>query len=115
MTGLSTKTVPYGVVMQRQGMARKFTEATEVVIVVTSPETTTTHPMQQLQEYAWSLFDMQHELGDDTMTIYQERLMRLSKTSDRRKRNILGDGLHCLTGLATSEEVEAVRHQATRS
>ncbi len=108
------KTVPYSVVMQRQGMARTLTEATEVVIVVTSPETTTTHQMQRLQEYAWSLFDMLHELGDDTMTIYQERLMRLSTTSDGRKRNILGDGLHWLTGLATSEEVEAVRRQATQ-
>ncbi len=98
--------------MQLQGRARSFTEATEVVVVINHPTEVSYRSLQRIQEYAWKLYDSLDDVGDTRVMLYRE--MRISGTSGRcRRRNILGDGLHWLTGLATSKEVEEVRQQVT--
>ena len=106
------KDVLYGVALQRQGHARTFTTATELVVVIQHPPSTTSRPLQRLQEHACNLYDRLRDAGDSSLEVFQVRLWRMTGSVGRGKRNILGDGLHWLTGLATSEEVEEVRHQA---
>ena len=103
---------PFGVMTRKGGNVRVYAEAYDVVFLRTHPTALNAH-LVGLRRRVRRLMDRIKDVYPDQYRMYAAR-MEILKGSTRPKRNILGDGLKWLTGVATEDDVNKIKKVANK-